>query len=52
MIILIDIEIPKDLYDGKNISCIYCVTNKLNNKNILVKLQTIERELVHTDLLM
>lgn len=35
MIILIDIEIPKDLYDGKNISCIYCVTNKLNNRKYI-----------------
>lgn len=35
MIILIDIEIPKDLYDGKNISCIYCVTNKINNRKYI-----------------
>ena len=35
MIILIDIEIPEDLYDGKKISCIYCVTNKLNNRKYI-----------------
>ena len=32
---MIDIEIPEDLYDGKKISCIYCVTNKLNNKKYI-----------------
>lgn len=35
MIIIIDIEIPEDLYDGIPISCIYCVTNKLNYKKYI-----------------
>ena len=35
MIVVIDIEIPEDLYDGIPISCIYCVTNKLNNKKYI-----------------